>query len=29
MDGAGHWWMCEHPAEAAELLTAFWTSLDA
>ena len=29
LDGAGHWWMCERPAEAADLLTGFWASLDA
>ena len=25
--GAGHWWMCERPAEAAEILASFWHSL--
>jgi len=28
MDGAGHWWMCERPAEAADHLVAFWASLE-
>ncbi|MBC8364066.1 MAG: alpha/beta hydrolase [Actinobacteria bacterium] len=26
MDGAGHWWMMERPAEAAALLMEFWAS---
>jgi pimeloyl-ACP methyl ester carboxylesterase len=29
LDGAGHWWMCEQPAAAADLLVEFWGSLDA
>ena len=29
LEGAGHWWMCERPAEAAVVLTEFWASLDA
>ncbi len=28
-DGAGHWWMCERPTEAAVVLTEFWADLDA
>ncbi len=28
MEGAGHWWMCERPAEAADHLVAFWASLE-
>lgn len=28
LPGAGHWWMWEHPAEAAEAFLRFWTALD-
>ena len=28
LDGAGHWWMSEQPAAAADLLVEFWGSLD-
>ena len=29
LDGAGHWWMCERPAEASAILMDFWAGLDA
>jgi len=29
LEGAGHWWMCERPAEAADHLVSFWASLEA
>ena len=28
LDGAGHWWMCERPAEASTILMDFWAGLD-
>ena len=27
LEGRGHWWMLEDPAAAAELLTAFWSTV--
>ncbi|RSN19892.1 alpha/beta hydrolase [Amycolatopsis sp. WAC 01416] len=27
LDGLGHWWMLQHPARAARMLTDFWNSL--
>ncbi len=27
LDGAGHWWMCERPAEASAILMEFWAGL--
>ena len=29
IDDAGHWWMCEQPVSAADLLVEFWESLEA
>ena len=27
LQGSGHWWMCEHPKRAAEVLEEFWSGL--
>jgi len=27
LQGSGHWWMCEHPTRAAEVLEEFWSGL--
>ena len=29
LDGAGHWWMCERPAEASTILMNFWADFEA